>query len=185
MSHSNRIIQKKNESEKLRRRPNQQLLPTLFDRLFDDAPRRKLEVASEYTVDKKKMLDIIQRDLSFLLNTSSAEPDIDRDAHPLVAQSVVNYGLPPLAGEHMATKTWAEIEAIVRRTIMDFEPRIMPSTLIIEPAKQSDKNGDRAYNMMAFVIKGQIYLEPYPMEFTVQSALDLESNRFLMQNTQG
>lgn len=181
MTTTMKIRHKSSEDEKLRRRHNQQLLPTLFDRLFDDAPRRQGELATEYTVDKKRMLEIVQRDLSFLLNTSSAEPTIDRDVYPLVADSVINYGLPPLAGEHMATKTWAEIENIVRRTIVNFEPRILESNLVIEPAKASDKSGDKAYNMMSFVIKGQIFLEPYPLEFTVQSALDLESNRFMMQ----
>jgi type VI secretion system protein ImpF len=185
MDRSNRIKSPTNETEKLRRRPNQQLLPTLFDRLFDDAPRRKTELASEYTVDKKRMLEIVQRDLSFLLNTSSSEPDIDRKTHPLIAKSVLNYGLPPLAGEHMASKKWSEIESIVRRTIVDFEPRILESSLQISPAKINDKHADKAYNMMSFVIKGQIFLEPYPMEFTVQSVLDLESNRFLMQKVGG
>ena len=47
------------ESHKVKRRPNQQLLPTLFDRLFDDAPRRKGEMASEYTVDRRRMMDIV------------------------------------------------------------------------------------------------------------------------------
>lgn len=185
MDRINRAKSPTSETEKLRRRPNQQLLPTLFDRLFDDAPRRKTELASEYTVDKKHMLEIVQRDLSFLLNTSSSEPDIDRKTHPLIAKSVLNYGLPPLAGEHMASKKWSEIESIVRRTIVDFEPRILESSLQISPAKINDKHADKAYNMMSFVIKGQIFLEPYPMEFTVQSVLDLESNRFLMQKVGG
>jgi type VI secretion system protein ImpF len=99
----------------------------------------------------------------------------------LVASSVINYGLPPLAGEHMAAKKWAEIESILKRTIINFEPRILQSSLEILPAKATDKLGDKVYNMMSFIIKGQIFLEPYPLEFTVQSALDLESNRFLMQ----
>ncbi|TDR33058.1 type VI secretion system baseplate subunit TssE [Hydromonas duriensis] len=172
---------KMEEEQQLKRRPNDHLLPTLFDRLFDDAPRRKGELASEYTVDKRRMMEIVQRDLAFLLNTSSAEPDMDRERYPLVAKSVINYGLPPLAGEHMASKTWREIEAIVRRTILDYEPRILPDTLFIYPSKMKDKEADKAYNMMSFMVKGQIFLEPYPMEFTVQSILDLESNRFLMQ----
>jgi len=181
MNNATKVKNKSNETEKLRRRHNQQLLPTLFDRLFDDAPRRQGELATEYTVDKKRMLEIVQRDLAFLLNTSSAEPTIDRDTYPLVASSVINYGLPPLAGEHMAAKKWAEIESILKRTIINFEPRILQSSLEILPAKATDKLGDKVYNMMSFIIKGQIFLEPYPLEFTVQSALDLESNRFLMQ----
>lgn len=185
MSNIQPNLLKDKDKQQLKRRPNQQLLPTLFDRLFDDAPRRVGELASEYTVDRRRMMDIVQRDLSFLLNTSSAEPDMDRERYPMVAKSVLNYGLPPLAGEHMASKTWREIESIVRRTILDYEPRILPNSLNIYPAKMKDKDADKAYNMMSFIVKGQIFLEPYPMEFTVQSILDLESNRFLMQRVGG
>jgi type VI secretion system protein ImpF len=178
MTPSIHLQKKEAEFENLRRRPNQQLLPTLFDRLFDDAPRRHKESASEYTVDKKRMMEIVQRDLSFLLNTSSSESSMDRENYPLVAQSAINYGLPPLAGEHMATKSWREVEAKVRQTILDYEPRILASTLEILPAHEHEAAHTQPYNMMSFIIRGQIYLEPYPMEFTMQSALDLENNRF-------
>ena len=110
---------------------------------------------------------------------------MDRDMYPMVAKSVINYGLPPLAGEHMAIKSWFVFDSFVLHTILDCEPRMWPASLNIYPAKMKDKDANKAYNMMSFMVKGQIYLEPYPMEFTVQSILDLESNRFLMQRVGG
>ena len=161
-----------------KRRPNQQLLPTLFDRLFDNAPQKLKESELEYAVDKKQMMNIVRRDLAFLFNTSSVEREMNRELFPQVAQSVVNYGIPPLAGEHMASKSWQEMEGIIRRAIIDFEPRIIANSLIIKPMDNLAKLGDKVYNMMAFTVKGQIYLEPYPLEFTIQSAVDVENSRF-------
>ena len=45
-------------------KPNQQLLPTLFDRLFDNAPHKLKESELEYAVDKKQMMNIVRRDLN-------------------------------------------------------------------------------------------------------------------------
>ena len=86
------------EKELGKRRPNQQLLPTLFDRLFDNAPHKLKESELEYAVDKKQMMNIVRRDLAFLFNTSSIERDMNRSVYSAVAQSVINFGIPPLAG---------------------------------------------------------------------------------------
>lgn len=161
-----------------KRKPNQQLLPTLFDRLFDNAPRKLKETEFDYAVDKKAMVDIVRRDLAFLLNTNSAERDINRDEMPLVAQSVVNYGIPPLAGEHMASKSWEQMKGIITKAILDFEPRILAHSLQITPAKNIEALGEKVYHMMSFTVQGQIHLQPYPLEFTLQSAVDLENSRF-------
>ncbi len=34
-----------------------------------------------------------------------------------------------------------------------------------------------AYNVLLFEIRALIHLKPYPLAFTVQSAVDLETNR--------
>ena len=166
------------EKELGKRRPNQQLLPTLFDRLFDNAPHKLKESELEYAVDKKQMMNIVRRDLAFLFNTSSIERDMNRSVYSAVAESVINYGIPPLAGEHMASKSWQEMEGIIRRAIIDFEPRVIAKSLTIKPSDNLSQLGDKVYNMMAFTVRGQIYLEPYPLEFTMQSAVDIENSRF-------
>lgn len=164
--------------EPSKRKPNQQLLPTLFDRLFDNAPHKLKESELDYAVDKKAMVDIVRRDLAFLLNTSSAERDLDRKEMPLVAESVINYGIPPLAGEHMASKKWEEMQSIITQAIVAFEPRILAHTLKITPAANLKELGEKVYHMMSFTVQGQIHLQPYPLEFTLQSAVDLENSRF-------
>ncbi|TAL94424.1 MAG: type VI secretion system baseplate subunit TssE [Paraburkholderia sp.] len=157
------------------RRANTHLLPTLLDRLCDDAPQRQTEAPGEYAVTRAQMRDIVQRDLAFLLNTTSIEDQIDRERYPHAAASTVNFGVPPLAGAFMASRKWAEIERIVRGAIGDFEPRLIADSLIVSPLTTPGAN-DR-YNILSFEVRGMIRMDPYPLEFMVQSSLDLETSQ--------
>jgi type VI secretion system protein ImpF len=156
--------------------PNAQLLPTLFDRLRDEAPSRTSELPSEYAITPAQMRGIVQRDLAYLLNTTNAEDLIDRVRHADAASSTINFGVPPLAGSYLSERRWADIERIIRRAIQDYEPRLIPETVTVVPLM---KDGGTAgeYNVLLFEIRALIHLQPYPLAFTVQSAVDLETNR--------
>jgi type VI secretion system protein ImpF len=157
------------------RRASAHLLPTLIDRLRDDAPHRQVETAHEYAVTPTRMRDIIQRDLTFLLNATSIEDLIDRKRYPHAAASTVNFGVRPLAGAFTASRRWTEIEKSILHAIGDFEPRLVPGSVRIVPLTEAD--GNAHYNELAFEIRGTIRMDPYPLEFLVQSSLDLESSR--------
>lgn len=157
------------------RRANTHLLPTLLDRLCDAAPQRKTEAPGEYAVTRAQMRDIVQRDLAFLLNTTCIEDQIDRERYPHAAASTVNFGVPPLAGAFMASRKWAEIERIIRRAIGDFEPRLIADSLTVSPLTTPGANV--RYNVLSFEVRGMIRMDPYPLEFMVQSSLDLETSQ--------
>ncbi|WP_321956265.1 type VI secretion system baseplate subunit TssE [Burkholderia cenocepacia] len=157
------------------RRANTHLMPTLLDRLRDDAPHRSTEAPEEYTVTRKQMRDIVQRDLAYLLNTTSIADQIDRSRHPQVAASTVNFGVPPLAGTFIASRHWNDVEQTIRRAIADFEPRLIPASLVVSPRPGSGGAGEH-HNVLAFEVRGLIHMDPYPLEFMVQSSLDLETS---------
>jgi type VI secretion system protein ImpF len=157
------------------RRPNAWLMPTLLDRLRDDAPHRQHEAPGEYAVTRTQMRDIVQRDLAYLLNTTNIEEHIDRARYPEAAASTVNFGVPPLAGKFTATRQWADIETIIKQAITDFEPRLVPASLSVTPLP--DEDGEVHYNALAFEVRGLISMDPYPLEFLVQSSLDLETSQ--------
>lgn len=157
------------------RRANTHLLPTLLDRLRDEAPQRQTEAPGEYAVTRAQMRDILQRDLAFLLNTTSIENLIDRERYPEAASSTINFGVPPLAGAFIASRKWSEIEQVIRRAILEFEPRLIPQTLAVAPLKAVDPASH--YNSLAFEVRGMIQMDPYPLEFMVQSSLDLETSQ--------
>ncbi len=122
------------------------------------------------------MRDIVQRDLAFLLNTTNAEDLIDRERHAEAAASTLNFGVPPLAGSYLSQRKWADIERIIRRAVQDYEPRLIPETVSVVPLMKEDGAAEE-YNVLLFEIRAQIHLRPYPLEFMVQSAVDLETNR--------
>lgn len=157
------------------RRADGYLLPTLIDRLRDDAPFRQTETPEEYAMTRNQIRDIIQRDLTYLLNATNLEDRIDRARYPLAAASTVNFGVPALAGTFMASRKWEDIEKIVTQAIKDFEPRLIADSLSIVPLEAKDKLG--RHNHMSFEIRGLIRMDPYPLEFLVQSTLDLETSR--------
>ena len=156
-------------------RANAQLMPTLFDRLRDDAPSQAREAPADYAVTPARMRDIIQRDLAYLLNTTNAEDMIDRLRFPAAACSTVNFGVPSLAGSYLSERKWSDIERIIRRAIADYEPRLMPETVRVAPLMKAGSGED--YNVLVFEISAMIALKPYPLELTVQSSVDLETNR--------
>ncbi|WP_322057442.1 type VI secretion system baseplate subunit TssE [Paraburkholderia sp. J63] len=165
------------------RRADAFLMPTLLDRLRDDAPHRQHEAPGEYAVTRAQMRDIVQRDLAYLLNTTNIEEQIDEVRYPHVMASTMNYGVPPLAGKFMATRQWTDIETIIKRAIRDFEPRLVPGSLSVLPLP--DEDGEVQYNALAFEVRGLISMDPYPMEFMVQSSLDLGTSQLSVSGTRG
>jgi len=163
------------------RRANTHLMPTLLDRLRDDAPQRLAETPEEYAVTRKQMRDIVQRDLAYLLNTTSIEDQLDRERHPQAAASTVNFGVPPLAGTFLASRQWNDIERMIRQAITDFEPRLIPDFLVVAPRQAADAGDHR--NVLAFEVRGLIRMDPYPLEFMVQSSLDLETSEIRITGT--
>jgi type VI secretion system protein ImpF len=160
-------------------RPHAHLLPTLFDRLRDDHPQRRTESAAEIALSRTKMLQIVQRDLAYLLNTTNMHWGPEHPHFPAVESSTLNYGIPPLAGGYLSEKKWRDFESIIHKAILHFEPRILPDSLHVVPYKQKD-DSEKDYNILKFEIRGLVRMNPYPIEFLVQSSVDLETNRLAL-----
>jgi type VI secretion system protein ImpF len=157
------------------RRADTHLLPTLIDRLRNDAPRRNHEAPGEYSVSRAQMREIIQRDLAYLLNCINIEDRIDRIRYPQAAASTVNFGLPTLTGAYVASQRWEDVENVIRRAVLDFEPRLIAEALSV--IRLDSVDSVRLPNNLSFEIRGMIRMDPYPLEFMVQSTLDLETSR--------
>ncbi|MFT4172417.1 MAG: type VI secretion system baseplate subunit TssE [Rhodocyclaceae bacterium] len=166
-----------------KRRPHAHLLPTLFDRLRDEAPHRQHEPAEAYTATRMQMREIVQRDLTYLFNTTNREHEMERTYYPNVASSTLNYGMPSLAGGYLSEQKWADMAAVIRRAIVDFEPRLIADALTISPVPERESR--HHYNVLLFEIRGMIHMDPYPMAFTAHSAFDLETNRMTMRFLDG
>lgn len=153
----------------------QQLRPTLFDRLCDDAPSAPTESAAAYVVSASELRAIVKRDLAFLLNATNLDDLIDHRQHGAVASATVSFGIPPLAGTQASERRWVDIERALRRAILDHEPRLLPESVRVTPVSVPRALGGA--QILHFEIDALIDARPYPLSLTVQSAFDLETSR--------
>ena len=79
--------------------PQDRLQPALLDRLIDDEPEKTVETREARMITVRRLREAVLRDLSWLFNSSSfTESEIDARDYPHVSNSVVAYGLSPMAG---------------------------------------------------------------------------------------
>jgi type VI secretion system protein ImpF len=155
-------------------RHRQAYLPSLIDRLLDDAPQRQNEHPDAYAPNAERMHRIVERDLSLLLNTTSLNDEFDETRHQAVASSVVNYGIAPLSGSYLTNRSWEDVASVVRAAIKRFEPRLISDSVHIRPLHSKDPI---RYSQLIFEIDGLMHWSPYPLEFRIQSAFDIETNQ--------
>ena len=149
------------------------LQPALLDRLTDNDPNRRAEGREDRVISRSQLRAFVLRDLSWLFNTSNLTVEVDFTGHPLAEQSTVNYGLVPLSGKLVSSLNLAELEDVIRQTIIRFEPRILPRTLTVRGMPASDALTH--HNVLSFEISGSLWAHPYPLELLIKTDVDLES----------
>lgn len=148
---------------------SEKLQPSLLDRLTDDAPRERIETRDERVIDIRRLREIIQRDLAWLLNTGNLESEHDFKQFRQAGASTINYGLPDVTGKVANTQRAVEIRKAIRKAIEVFEPRILPGTLSVDV--HQEKVGQGA--TISFDIHGELWAEPVPLELYLRTALDV------------
>jgi len=149
------------------------LQPALLDRLTDHDPTRKVEGRDERVLSRAQLRASVLRDLSWLFNSTNLASTVDLSAHPLAAQSTLNYGLTALAGNAVAGLEFAEVEQILKDAILRFEPRILPQTLTVRGIPAKDAMGH--HNILSLEITGELWAQPYPVQLLIKTDMDLES----------
>ena len=104
------------------------LQPSLLDRLTDEAPAEQQESRSKRVISVQQLRLSVQRDLAWLFNTTNMAAGRDLGAYPEVATSVLNYGVPSLAGETLKDRDVDALQDALRQAILNFEPRLLPAS---------------------------------------------------------
>lgn len=175
------------------------LTPTLFDKLVADTElsglRRsdveagdveRAEVASEalryYTVPQLERFNetalriTVRREVAWLLNTVNYDASGSLDAYPRVQSSVINYGVPDLAGQIHNRRAVLQRARDIRKAIRLFEPRIAQETLAVEPAESADKP-----NSVTYIIKGDITAAASAMPVKFRTDIDADSHSVVVR----
>jgi len=106
------------------------------------------------------------------MNTTHLAATQNLDEYPLVAKSVLNFGLPDLAGRTSSTLDAVELEQAIRKCVLEFEPRLVARSLRVRLVIDEKKMNR---NAMSFDIEAELWAQPLPLRLFLRTAVDLES----------
>ncbi len=158
------------------------LQPSLLDRLTDHAPEVTSEVEERATLNLRQLRQAVMRDLAWLLNTGNLASIMDLDDYPEVRKSVLNYGMPDLAGTLVSSLEMRSLERLLSRSVQRFEPRIDSKTLKVTINVQPDKMNRSA---LVLDIEGSLWAYPSPMRLHLKTELDLETGSVAVRDASG
>ena len=138
-------------------------MPALLDRLSKD---------SRGAMSRNAFRKTVLRDLVWLLNCTNIEGQLDLDGFPRVKRSVINFGIPTLAGERLSESDLGGVAEGIKDAILRFEPRILEKSLAVTVAHE---DGVELYNRAHFRIKASYWFEPYPIDMLIHAQWDMET----------
>lgn len=142
--------------------------------------RRQRELKTRIVVSPERLQAFVLRDLTWLLNTdqlrwpadragdpASSAAALDIEAYPHAAASVLNFGIPALAGRTAIDPeiVASELEQAIRR----FEPRLRAGTVRVRPVAEK-----QAGHVIAFDIEAVLWSQPVPLRLLMRTLIDLE-----------
>src|SRR4051794_713407 len=101
--------------------PRERLQPSLLDRLTDHAPEQRNESREARVLTERELRECVRRDLASLLNTTHLAAIEALDDYPEVARSVLNYGIPDLAGQTLSSIDEPQLQRLLREAICSYE----------------------------------------------------------------
>lgn len=155
----------------------ERLQPSLLDRLTDDNPTELKERREDRVIDLRQLREIIQRDLSWLLNTANAGKQIDENVYPNASRSVLNFGVAQVAGDYSTFQRAELIRKSILDSIQGFEPRIHPGSLDVE--LRVDK--DNRQSIVSFDIRADMWAQPMPIELYLRSQVDVTTGKLELE----
>ncbi len=161
--------------------------PTLFDKLVADLGFDGLREDGEervgltrsamrfYTVPRIERFNetalraTVLRELNWILNTTNLASVQDLTPYPEVETSVLNYGVHDMAGKLLQRRAIQGRARDIREAIRNYEPRIDPQRLDVDPMTAADKP-----NAVTFVIRGDVTtaVKALPVEFKTDVEVD-------------
>src|SRR5438552_3354667 len=151
--------------------PKERLQPSLLDRLTDNEPELRQESRDKRILSPSRLRESVRRDLTWLFNTPNLATVMDLDKFPQVAESVLNFGLPSLAGRTTSSIDVPAMERLLRQAIWIFEPRLLKSSirvrLVADQALMS-------HNALSFYIEAELWAQPIPLRLFLKTEIDLE-----------
>lgn len=151
---------------------DQQLVPSVLDRLLDDEPENSREPSKSRHQVLRELKQSVSRDLENLLNSRCCCTHWPPDLGDL-EESLVSYGIPDFSGANFgSTESREQLREIVEDVIRKFEPRFKSVNVKLLG------NTDRTDRRLRLRIDALMYAEPAPEPVVFDSQLEPVSGSF-------
>jgi type VI secretion system protein ImpF len=156
----------------------------LLEKLCEIEARNVLNESAETPEQRfatgRRLREIVSRDLALLLNASSLEATDDLEALPHVRSSVLNFGMPSLAGRAASSVSAGQLARRIEAVIRNFEPRLTKVRVSHDP------EGERAQEPeMSFRIDAQLWSQPAPHQVVLHTRINTESGEVHVNDPSG
>jgi type VI secretion system protein ImpF len=139
-----------------------------------------VESLERRTFTMRRLRESVFRDLNWLLNSSSLDSIEDLSRYPHVVDSVVNYGMPSLAGTPSSSIDVKMTAGRIARAIKSFEPRLAKVRVI--PERRDVASGEFA---LEFRIEAELWGQPVPQELVMRTSIDLNTGEARLAEVAG
>lgn len=141
---------------------------------------RELSVQAQqrrHGTDEATLKRHLSIDLGNLMNTVRLDAVVSLDDAPHVAKSVVNYGFRDLSSLTKSQETMGRIAAAIRQTLIDHEPRLVPSS--IEVLLDNDDTPDQR---ISFTVNAEIIASPSDVPLNFVAEVDIGAGKIRMSD---
>ncbi len=154
--------------------PNQELLPSVIDRLIDHEPRVSTEPESRRVARLSDIKQSVRRDLEWLLNSRRLVVDIPHGLTQLKT-SVLTYGLPDFTHSSLVNPgDRAALQRAIENVVARFEPRLTQVVVTLVEGGALDRG-------LRFRIDAVLDVKPTPEAISFDSVLELPTKAFVVQ----
>lgn len=153
----------------------ERLQPSLLDRLRDDNPDQRVEHVREFVLTMPQLRRSVQRDIAWLLNACNLESQVAGLEE--VEKSVLNYGIPDLAGLAVSSLDISVLEKAIQQALEHFEPRLLKNSIRVRAELDPQK---MSHNTLVVDIEADLWAYPAPVELLLRTELNFESGEALV-----
>lgn len=117
----------------------------------------------------RRLRESVLRDLEWLLNAVSLESSVDLTRFPNVERSVLNFGMPSLAGRLRGSIEPVAVADRIRDCIETYEPRL--SGVVVKPAAGVAEGSF----VLEFRIEADLWGDPVQQHLSLRTRIDLST----------
>lgn len=126
--------------------------------------------------DEDTLRKHLNRDMASLLNTINLDATVPLDEHDYVSRSIINFGFGDLSLLADTADGPEKIADHIRKTLLAFEPRLIPGTLEVTISKSDDKNDAR----LSFDITAEMVANPVDIPLSFVAEVDKGAGKVQM-----